>query len=104
LYLVHTQFILVFFFFQAEDGIRDFHVTGVQTCALPILKRKPACVSAFGTGFLPAEGGEGVGVRFRGRVWHRIELLVVGRFCSAARPKSTILRNRGISFAAFHYF
>src|SRR5690606_39640958 len=27
---------VVFFFFQAEDGIRDFHVTGVQTCALPI--------------------------------------------------------------------
>src|SRR5690606_39731300 len=26
----------IFFFFQAEDGIRDFHVTGVQTCALPI--------------------------------------------------------------------
>src|SRR5690606_39364129 len=25
------------FFFQAEDGIRVFHVTGVQTCALPIL-------------------------------------------------------------------
>src|SRR5690606_40200749 len=28
---------MLFFFFQAEDGIRDFHVTGVQTCALPIL-------------------------------------------------------------------
>src|SRR5439155_11110802 len=27
---------LFFFFFQAEDGIRDGHVTGVQTCALPI--------------------------------------------------------------------
>src|SRR5437870_13310664 len=27
---------LCFFFFQAEDGIRDGHVTGVQTCALPI--------------------------------------------------------------------
>src|SRR5699024_11157588 len=27
------------FFFQAEDGIRDRNVTGVQTCALPILKR-----------------------------------------------------------------
>src|SRR5690606_40622486 len=27
------------FFFQAEDGIRDFHVTGVQTCALPICRR-----------------------------------------------------------------
>src|SRR2546430_6871378 len=29
-------FILVVFFFQAEDGIRDLTVTGVQTCALPI--------------------------------------------------------------------
>src|SRR5437879_11547307 len=28
---------LFFFFFQAEDGIRDTSVTGVQTCALPIL-------------------------------------------------------------------
>src|SRR5256885_10924126 len=32
------------FFFQAEDGIRDYKVTGVQTCALPIWKdfRAPA--------------------------------------------------------------
>src|SRR2546427_3867794 len=30
-------FIFFFFFFQAEDGIRDLTVTGVQTCALPIL-------------------------------------------------------------------
>src|SRR5690349_23956244 len=29
---------LFFFFFQAEDGIRDLYVTGVQTCALPILR------------------------------------------------------------------
>src|SRR5256885_7196918 len=28
-----------FFFFQAEDGIRDYKVTGVQTCALPIYSR-----------------------------------------------------------------
>src|SRR5262252_3054198 len=31
--------ILFFFFFQAEDGIRDHCVTGVQTCALPISQR-----------------------------------------------------------------
>src|SRR5688572_30884063 len=31
-------FFFFFFFFQAEDGIRDLTVTGVQTCALPILK------------------------------------------------------------------
>src|SRR5258706_8172976 len=29
-------FVVFFFFFQAEDGIRDWSVTGVQTCALPI--------------------------------------------------------------------
>src|SRR5438046_5569589 len=29
-------FCFFFFFFQAEDGIRDWSVTGVQTCALPI--------------------------------------------------------------------
>src|SRR5256885_5742481 len=40
-----------FFFFQAEDGIRDYKVTGVQTCALPILgivhgrSGLPLCVS-----------------------------------------------------------
>src|SRR2546430_10175241 len=47
LYLPHLAFhqfcqadyhsLLFFFFFQAEDGIRDLTVTGVQTCALPIL-------------------------------------------------------------------
>src|SRR3712207_8710342 len=36
---------ILFFFFQAEDGIRDIGVTGVQTCALPI-----SCGSAGGTG------------------------------------------------------
>src|SRR5436309_16101877 len=37
---------LCFFFFQAEDGIRDFHVTGVQTCALPISRDKAVAVLA----------------------------------------------------------
>src|SRR6266576_4775394 len=32
--------IFIFFFFQAEDGIRDLYVTGVQTCALPILQQR----------------------------------------------------------------
>ena len=33
---VRYKIVFVFFFFQAEDGIRDYKVTGVQTCALPI--------------------------------------------------------------------
>src|SRR3712207_8390622 len=37
---------LIFFFFQAEDGIRDIGVTGVQTCALPIW----AAMTLFTTG------------------------------------------------------
>src|SRR3712207_6994523 len=35
----------MFFFFQAEDGIRDIGVTGVQTCALPILHTSTATVA-----------------------------------------------------------
>src|SRR5438270_3944958 len=35
-------FLQYFFFFQAEDGIRDLTVTGVQTCALPIAADGPA--------------------------------------------------------------
>src|SRR5207302_5393952 len=40
----NTNYDSIYFFFQAEDGIRDFHVTGVQTCALPISSRaEPRC-------------------------------------------------------------
>src|SRR5688500_19861206 len=39
------------FFFQAEDGIRDYKVTGVQTCALPIWTR-----SAGGLRIIPTHG------------------------------------------------
>src|SRR5262249_56701409 len=51
---------VTFFFFQAEDGIRDWSVTGVQTCALPIYVRKPLHGQKdirrwFGRGLLPAE-------------------------------------------------
>src|SRR3712207_8601259 len=41
--IVNVLIVRYFFFFQAEDGIRDIGVTGVQTCALPIfLKLNPA--------------------------------------------------------------
>src|SRR5256885_5121711 len=39
--------LITFFFFQAEDGIRDYKVTGVQTCALPILPHRPIIVLPF---------------------------------------------------------
>src|SRR5690606_40591415 len=40
------------FFLQAEDGIRDFHVTGVQTCALPILDNNTARTQRLVTDFI----------------------------------------------------
>src|SRR6266581_5112542 len=39
-----AMMVLIIFFFQAEDGIRDGRVTGVQTCALPISTIVPAPV------------------------------------------------------------
>src|SRR2546427_6303684 len=45
------------FFFQAEDGIRDLTVTGVQTCALPILARTRNGIEAVATE-LRAVGGQ----------------------------------------------
>src|SRR5207248_7848100 len=48
----------IFFFFQAEDGIRDRTVTGVQTCALPILVSR---VGTTDTGFAVAQTSARVG-------------------------------------------
>src|SRR2546425_9524543 len=64
---MHYYFVLfIFFFFQAEDGIRDKLVTGVQTCALPI------CSSACATRTRPTThtrrtSGKPCGSRARSR-------------------------------------
>src|SRR2546430_5731923 len=44
--VVIASLFFLFFFFQAEDGIRDLTVTGVQTCALPIYTIECARVAA----------------------------------------------------------
>src|SRR3712207_7851404 len=57
--------VVFFFFFQAEDGIRDIGVTGVQTCALPIcqldaIRDSEGIVGLnFNCGFLHPEGNRG---------------------------------------------
>src|SRR5256886_5374229 len=52
-----------FFFFQAEDGIRDLTVTGVQTCALPILDAHEAHGGAAGFARAAGEGRDGATCR-----------------------------------------
>src|SRR5256885_8552639 len=51
------------FFFQAEDGIRDYKVTGVQTCALPISPASPSNPPSASVA-LSAEQAQALGVRF----------------------------------------
>src|SRR2546430_8591990 len=47
MFMLSLLIMLVFFFFQAEDGIRDLTVTGVQTCALPILFEAGMAIGAY---------------------------------------------------------
>src|SRR5205807_6041996 len=71
--ITFVLFLFFFFFFQAEDGIRDYKVTGVQTCALPIsctLRRSACHRGAAGRGYVAygrrpgAKGGDDA-------AWHR---------------------------------
>src|SRR5215469_14558925 len=74
----------LFFFFQAEDGIRDLYVTGVQTCALPIslLGNNANLLNQGGVSWL-GDGGE---------------LVVVPGFpVSAAAAELTARRSAGIA-------
>src|SRR5690606_38920680 len=61
-----------FFFFQAEDGIRDFHVTGVQTCALPISTALAARVYTFNLCILGVLWSVAMGVGTQILLAHRI--------------------------------
>src|SRR2546427_2967513 len=108
-----------FFFFQAEDGIRDLTVTGVQTCALPIWResRAPACSAAGAAESRPAvprrqrSPWEGAGrpacrLRSPGRLrWARggVRLRGAGPGARAGDRKSTRLNSSHsqISYAVF---
>src|SRR5215208_5041641 len=77
-----------FFFFQAEDGIRDGHVTGVQTCALPI--------SATGSTGMGRQVGPKLAARFA-----RAILELGGNNAAIVAPSADLeLALRAIAFAA----
>src|SRR3712207_8421040 len=63
-----------FFFFQAEDGIRDIGVTGVQTCALPILEGVLALLLLLA--LIPAAIPLGILLRDLRRTLHRYHILM----------------------------
>src|SRR2546426_8229868 len=98
----------IFFFFQAEDGIRDYKVTGVQTCALPIsmipyyhfAEGKVAGVQCFisRTGYTGEDGFE---LYCRGadleKLWHAL----VGAGRARSEEHTSELHHLVISYAVF---
>src|SRR6185312_3635818 len=73
-------FICFFFFFQAEDGIRDLIVTGVQTCALPISRLERAGVRLW-VDREGIHGGANYALEIAEAIEHAVALLVL---CSSA--------------------
>src|SRR3712207_2861979 len=75
--LSHKLHLLFFFFFQAEDGIRDIGVTGVQTCALPIFVflDESGLDTRLTRPYARAPGGQRAVGRVPGGNWRRLTIL-----------------------------
>src|SRR2546425_12831044 len=109
----------MFFFFQAEDGIRDKLVTGVQTCALPILPvngRKAASAAGPSRGFSRAiRSGRDVPVHDGGRIararpeigrasWRgRVEISVVAGSLKKKKTEDVAESTRRLTGEREHY-
>src|SRR5207244_7563995 len=92
--------LFVFFFFQAEDGIRDDLVTGVQTCALPICSRCRAAGSSTASGRGGAEQRQALaaelsrGQRRRAASARRGTPVPAGKTGFGTRPGAALHRHR----------
>src|SRR5690606_40541073 len=93
------------FLFQAEDGIRDFHVTGVQTCALPISGVLAFSANGNATFDVPRYdvkvdvqdlffGEEGIG-EVSGRLSVRDALLTFDVEAASPRDRKSVVEGRG---------
>src|SRR5437879_11449182 len=97
------MYFCVFFFFQAEDGIRDTSVTGVQTCALPI-SRIDDGPDAFKTGeTIKLSGIAMVGLSGLKRIeyWLRPDTGTHGKLGEDRKSTRLNSSHRCISYAVF---
>src|SRR5471032_2835631 len=102
---VLIQFVLVFFF-QAEDGIRDRDVTGVQTCALPIWSPgSRSSVPCAGPGHSPKRAGwmsawrlssKTAGAGLREKLEHAVHCLHARVLVNALRGQARARRGDGL--------
>src|SRR5260370_37442362 len=76
---------VVVFFFQAEDGIRDSSVTGVQTCALPIclVAAAPATTGSIG---MPARAYSSARSSDSAQKWGGVHRRMIRNSSSGSRP------------------
>src|SRR5205809_3328430 len=74
MFIVFIFYYFFFFFFQAEDGIRDVAVTGVQTCALPILSLPLNLIPTNSFSFTYARPGKLTGVQVHYTASPRVDL------------------------------
>src|SRR5436189_3458062 len=85
---------LLVFFFQAEDGIRDTSVTGVQTCALPIWA---CCGERPGPSFRPSVAAIAGATRLRS------EERRVGKECRACRWPTILITGASAPYVRINY-
>src|SRR5205807_6563127 len=84
-----------FFFFQAEDGIRDYKVTGVQTCALPISALRVAAQQANSVKAVVSRGGRpDLATEFLGKVKAPTLLIVGGHDRQVLKLNEMALKRR----------
>src|SRR3712207_6851849 len=100
--MIYSLFFRAFFFFQAEDGIRDIGVTGVQTCALPILSLTLAPVTvapSFGSTILNAGAADSCSPR--SAIW---SLAFCGRSTCESDCAAGVADAAAFAFEAFALF
>src|SRR6266850_3992048 len=103
-----------FFFFQAEDGIRDYKVTGVQTCALPICERhvrterielrrarRPPSLEKLGTCRREIASGQGNATEEKMAVVDGVSVVPVGAILLRQREELTCQARGPILIAPF---
>src|SRR5699024_11771181 len=94
--VVHV-FLLVFFFFQAEDGIRYRNVTGVQTCALPICQllddpNSPEAEPYINAFVVRAEDADNETIKKLAELWHspEVQAAEIGRASCRERASCAV--------------
>src|SRR5438034_7167470 len=107
----HLRYVFfIFFFFQAEDGIRDHCVTGVQTCALPIYRAEGVPLYAVETVRMLLDRGllERRGDRFAVtgpvdvlEVPETLHALIAARLDRLPAPERRVIKNAAVAGKTF---